>query len=36
MMYVRNQLRHLLSIVEVSGLRDLEQGMSETLKKVDE
>lgn len=36
MMYVRNQLRHLLTMVEVSGLRELEQRMSETLKKVDE
>lgn len=33
MVYVRNQTRHLLSIVEVPGLRDLEQRMSEALKK---
>ena len=33
MIYVRNQTRHLLSIVEVPGLRDLEQRMSEALKK---
>lgn len=31
--YVRNQTRHLLSIVEVPGLHDLEQRMSEALKK---
>lgn len=36
LMYVRNQTRHLLAMVEVSGLRDLEQRMSETLKKYDE
>lgn len=33
MVYVHNQTRHLLSIVEVPGLRDLEQRMSEALKK---
>ena len=36
MVYVRNQTRHLLSLVEVPGLRDLEQRMSEALKKYDE
>ena len=36
MVYVRNQSRHLLAMVEVSGLRDLEQRMSEALKKYDE
>ena len=35
-MYVRNQIRHLLAMVEVPGLRDLEQRMSEVLKKYDE
>lgn len=30
--YTRNQLRHLLGIVEVPGLRDLEQKLTETLK----
>lgn len=34
--YVRNQSRHLLAMVEVPGLRDLEQRMSEVLKKYDE
>ena len=34
--YVRNQTRHLLSMVEVPGLRDLEQRMSDALKKYDE
>lgn len=34
--YVRNQTRHLLAMVEVPGLRDLEQRMSEVLKKYDE
>ena len=34
--YVRNQTRHLLAMVEVTGLRDLEQRMSEALKKYDE
>ena len=34
--YVRNQTRHLLAMVEVPGLRDLEQRMSEALKKYDE
>lgn len=34
--FVRNQLRHLLSFVEVAGLRDLEQRMSDALKKYDE
>ena len=34
--YVRNQVRHLLAMVEVPGLRDLEQRMSEALKKYDE
>lgn len=33
MMYVRNQLRHLLAMVEVPGLRDLEQRTDEALKK---
>ena len=33
--YVRNQTRHLLSMVEVPGLRDLEQRMNEALKKYD-
>lgn len=32
MVYVRNQSRHLLAMVEVPGLRDLEQRMSEVLK----
>lgn len=36
MVYVRNQSRHLLAMVEVPGLRDLEQRMSEVLKKYDE
>lgn len=36
MVYVRNQVRHLLAMVEVPGLRDLEQRMSEALKKYDE
>lgn len=36
MVYVRNQTRHLLSLVDVPGLRDLEQRMSEALKKYDE
>lgn len=31
MIYVRNQTRHLLAMVEVPGLRDLEQRMSEAL-----
>lgn len=31
MVYVRNQTRHLLAMVEVPGLRDLEQRMSEAL-----
>lgn len=34
--YVRNQTRHLLAMVEVPGLRDLEQRMTEALKKYDE
>lgn len=34
--YVRNQTRHLLSMVEVPGLCDLEQRMSDALKKYDE
>ena len=34
--YVRNQTRHLLSMVEVPGLRDLEQRMSDASKKYDE
>ena len=34
--YVRKQVRHLLAMVEVPGLRDLEQRMSEALKKYDE
>ena len=36
MVYVRNQSRHLLAMVEGPGLRDLEQRMSEVLKKYDE
>lgn len=36
MVYVRNQTRHLLAMVEVPGLRDLEQRMSEAFKKYDE
>ena len=36
MVYVRNQTRHLLAMVEVPGLRDLEQRMNEALKKYDE
>ena len=36
MVYVRNQSRHLLAMVEVPGLRALEQRMSEVLKKYDE
>lgn len=31
MVYVRNQTRHLLAMVEVPGLRDLEQRMNEAL-----
>ena len=31
MIYVRNQVRHLLAMVEVPGLRNLEQRMSEAL-----
>lgn len=34
--YVRNQTRHLLTMVEVPGLRDLEQRMNEAFKKYDE
>lgn len=30
--YVRNQLRHLLGLVEVPGVRNLEQHLTETLK----
>lgn len=30
--YVRNQLRHLLGMVEVSGLRELENRLTECLK----
>ena len=36
MVYVRNQTRHLLAMVEVPGLRDLEQRMNEAFKKYDE
>ena len=36
LLHVRNQSRHLLAMVEVPGLRDLEQRMSEALKKYDE
>ena len=36
MVYIRNQSRHLLAMVEVPGLRDLEQRMNEALKKYDE
>ena len=36
LVYVRNQVRHLLAMVEVPGLRDLEQRMTEALKKYDE
>lgn len=36
LVYVRNQVRHLLAMVEVPGLRDLEQRMNEALKKYDE
>ena len=36
MVYVRNQSRHLLAMVEVPELRDLEQRVSEALKKYDE
>ena len=36
MVYVRNQTRHLLAMVEVPSLCDLEQRMSEALKKCDE
>mgnify|MGYP007089659183 FL=1 len=36
LVYVRNQSRHLLAMVEVPGLRDLEQRMNEALKKYDE
>lgn len=36
MVYIRNQSRHLLAMVEVPGLRDLEQCMNEALKKYDE
>ncbi|MFQ9811039.1 MAG: hypothetical protein ACLRYB_17225 [Segatella copri] len=32
MVYIRNQSRHLLAMVEVPDLRDLEQRMSEALK----
>lgn len=31
MVYIRNQSRHLLAMVEVPGLRDLEQRMNEAL-----
>lgn len=33
---VRSKIRHLLAMVEVPGLRDLEQRISEALKKCDE
>ena len=33
MVYIRNQSRHLLAMVEVPGLRDLEQRMNEAFKK---
>lgn len=33
---VRSQIRHLLAMVEVPGLRDLEQRISEALKRYDE
>ncbi len=36
MVYIRNQSRHLLTMVEVPDLRDLEQRMSEAFKKYDE
>ena len=36
MVYIRNQSRHLLAMVEVPGLRDLEQRRNEALKKYDE
>lgn len=36
LVYVRNQVRHLLAMVEVPGLRDLEQRISEALKKYEE
>ena len=36
MVYIRNQSRHLLAMVEVPGLRDLEQRVSEALKRYDE
>ena len=36
MVYIRNQSRHLLAMVEVPGLRDLEQRMNEALKKYEE
>lgn len=36
LVYVRNQICHLLAMVEVSSLRDLEQRMSDALKKYDE
>lgn len=32
LVYVRNQTRHLLAMVEVPGLRDQEQRMTEALK----
>lgn len=34
LVYVRNQTRHLLAMVEVPGLRDLEQRMSEALREI--
>ena len=33
---IRSQIRHLLAMVEVPGLRDLEQRISEALKRYDE
>lgn len=36
LVFVRNQMRHLLAMVDVPSLRELEQRMSETLKKCED
>ena len=36
LVFVRNQMRHLLAMVDVPSLRDLEHRMSETLKKCED
>lgn len=36
LVFVRNQIRHLLAMVDVPSLRELEQRMSETLKKCED